>query len=74
MDELLDVLDLLGDSGLEGVITWVFRIIGVLAILAGLGVWLFTDLTLFIPVILIVGGLFLVAIPGILLELTELAG
>ncbi|WP_226042897.1 hypothetical protein [Natrinema sp. DC36] len=74
MDELLDVLDLLGDSGLEDVLTWVFRIIGVLAILAGLGVWLFTDLTFSIPAILIVGGLLFVAIPSLLLELTELAG
>lgn len=74
MDEILDVLDLLADSGLEGVITWVFRILGLLAILGGIGVWLFTDITLFVPVVLIVVGLVLIAVPGILLELAELAG
>ncbi|WP_323192159.1 hypothetical protein [Halostella sp. PRR32] len=74
MDELLDVLDLLGEFGLEGVMTLVLRIIGVLAILGGVSVWLFTDLSLFIPVILIVGGLLLVTIPGLLFEFIELAG
>ncbi|WP_135536021.1 hypothetical protein [Halostella pelagica] len=74
MDELLDVLDLLGEFGLEGVMTWVLRIIGVLAILGGVSVWLFTDLSLIIPVILIVGGLLLVAIPGLLFEFIEIAG
>ncbi len=74
MDELLDVLDLLGEFGLEGVMTWVLRIIGVLAILGGVSVWLFTDLSHIIPVILIAGGLLLVAIPGLLFEFIELAG
>lgn len=74
MDEILDVLDLLADSGLEGAITWVFRILGLLAILAGIGIWLFTDITLLAPVVVIVVGVVLIAIPGILLELTELVG
>lgn len=73
MDELLDVLDVVADSELEGALTWVFRVLGVLAILAGVGVWLFTDLSLLIPVALIVIGVVLVAIPGILLQLSELA-
>jgi hypothetical protein len=74
MDEILDVLDLLADSGLEGVITWVFRILGLLAILSGIGVWLFIDGTIVVPIVLIVVGLVLIAVPGILLELAELAG
>lgn len=74
MDELLDILDIIADSGLEGVITWIFRILGVIAILAGIGIWLFTDLTLVVPAILVVGGLILVAVPSILLELAELTG
>lgn len=74
MDELLDILDLLADAGLDGVFTWIFRVLGVLAILAGIGVWLFTDLSLIVPVVLVVAGLVLVVIPGILLELAELAG
>lgn len=74
MDELLDILDLVVDTGLEGAVTWIFRILGVIAILAGIGLWLFTDLGLLVPGILVVGGIVLVAIPGILVELTELAG
>jgi hypothetical protein len=74
MDEILDVLDLLADSGLEGVITWVFRILGLLAVLSGIGVWLFIDGTIVVPIVLIVVGLVLIAVPGILLELAELAG
>ncbi|MBP2252757.1 fatty acid desaturase [Halarchaeum solikamskense] len=74
MDEILDVLDLLADSGLEGAIIWVFRILGLLAILAGIGVWLFTNITLVVPVVLIIVGLVLIVVPGILLQIAELAG
>lgn len=74
MDEILDVLDLLTDSGLEGAIIWVFRILGLLAILAGIGVWLFTNITLVVPVVLIIVGLVLIVVPGILLQIAELAG
>ncbi|GAA0306951.1 fatty acid desaturase [Halarchaeum rubridurum] len=74
MDEILDVLDLLADSGLEGAIIWVFRILGLLAILAGIGVWLFTNITLVVPVVLIIVGLVLIVVPGVLLQIAELAG
>ncbi|SFS96929.1 hypothetical protein [Halostagnicola kamekurae] len=74
MDELLDVLDLVADSELEGIVTWLFRLLGVLAVLAGIGVLLFTDITLLVPAVLIVVGLVLIAIPSLLLELAELAG
>ena len=66
MVELFEVLDLLADSGLEGAVTWLFRILGVLSILAGIGIWLFTEITLLVPIVLIVAGL--------LLELAEIAG
>ena len=74
MDELLDVLDLFADSEFEGLLTWVFRLFGILAVLAGIGIWLVTDITLLIPAVLIVAGLLLIVIPGVVLELTEIAG
>ncbi|MFC4248159.1 hypothetical protein ACFOZ7_14660 [Natribaculum luteum] len=74
MDELLDVLDLLADSELEGLVTWVFRVLGVLAILAGIGIWLFTEIALLVPLFLVAVGFLLIAVPGLLLEVAELAG
>lgn len=73
MDELLDVVDFLADAGFEGFLTWLLRIIGVIAIVAGIAVWLVTDLSVIIPAALIVGGLLLLVIPGILIALTEMA-
>lgn len=75
MDELLEVADVVADSGLEGVVTWIFRLLGLIALLAGLGLWLFTEMgLLWLPAALIVVGILLLAIPGILLELSEVAG
>ena len=74
MDEALEVVDLLADSGLEGVVTWLFRLLGLVALLAGVGLWLFTEMGLLIlPAVLIVVGLVLLAAPGVLLALAELA-
>jgi len=73
MDEALEVVDVLADSGFEGAIVWFLRIVGLLAVLAGLGLWLLTDVTLLIWAGLIVLGLVLIAVPGILLALAELA-
>jgi hypothetical protein len=75
MDELLDVVDAVADIGFEGVIAWTFRLVGLVALLAGVGLWLFTDAgLLFLPAMLIVaGGVALVA-PGVLLAFVELAG
>ncbi|WP_336326774.1 hypothetical protein [Halovenus sp. HT40] len=71
MDELFDVLDLVVDVGeLAG---WLFRILGVVAILAGIGLWLFTDVTLLVPAVLVVLGLVLLVVPEILLAFAELA-
>jgi hypothetical protein len=75
MDEALEVIDVLADSELEGAITWLFRLLGVVAVLAGLGLWLFTDTgLLFVPAALIVLGLVLFVAPSILLAFAELAG
>ncbi|WP_135826824.1 hypothetical protein [Halorussus ruber] len=74
MDEALEVVDLLADSGLEGVVTWLFRLLGLVVVLAGVGLWLFTDMGLLvIPALLIVVGLVLLVAPSVLLALAELA-
>jgi len=75
MDEALEVVDVLADSGLEGAITWLLRLIGLVALLTGLGLWLLTDAGLLVlPAVLIVVGLVLLVAPSILLALSELAG
>jgi hypothetical protein len=74
MDEALEVVDVLADSGLEGAITWLLRLLGLVAVLAGLGLWLFTEMGLLIlPAALVVLGLVLLVAPSILLALAELA-
>jgi hypothetical protein len=73
MDEVLEVAEVVADSPLEGVFVWLLRIAGVLAILAGLGLWLFTEMgLLWLPALLLVVGLVLVIAPTILLALIEL--
>jgi len=74
MDDALEVVDVLADSGLEGAITWLFRLVGLVAVLAGLGLWLLTDMgLLFVPAALIAIGLVLLVAPSVLLALAELA-
>jgi len=72
MDELLEVVDVLADSGLEEAFAWLLRIIGIVCILAGIGVWLFVDVTILIPIGLVVVGIALLVVPEILLGLLEL--
>mgnify|MGYP006934467369 CR=1 FL=1 len=74
MDELLDVMDVAADAGLEGALTWLFRLVGLLAILAGIGLFVVTDVTVVVPVALIVVGLLLLIVPGILVQVAEVAG
>ncbi|SEQ27937.1 hypothetical protein [Natrinema salaciae] len=73
MDELLELADVVGDSELEGVFVWLIRLIGVLAVLLGLGSWLLVDVGVVLPLALIVGGLVLIIAPWILLFVAELA-
>lgn len=74
MDEALEVVDIVADSGFEGLIAWALRIAGLLAILAGLGLWLGTEMGLLVlPALLILGGLVLLAAPSVLLVLAEFA-
>ncbi|WP_380675600.1 hypothetical protein [Salinigranum sp. GCM10025319] len=74
MDEALEAAEVVADSGLEGVVVWLLRLLGVAAVLAGLGLWLLTDAGLLVlPALLIVVGIVLIAVPGILLAFAELA-
>ncbi|MFB6092492.1 MAG: hypothetical protein ABEK02_05730 [Haloquadratum sp.] len=75
MDEVLDAVELVADAGLEGAIVWLLRLIGLFALVVGLGLWLFTKTGfLVLPAALLVVGVLLVVLPGLLLELLELAG
>ncbi|AUV81579.1 hypothetical protein C2R22_07845 [Salinigranum rubrum] len=74
MDEALEAAELVAESELEGVVVWLLRVVGLLAIAAGLGLWLFTETGLLVlPALLIVVGVVLVAAPSVLLALAELA-
>jgi len=74
MDEVLEVLEVAEVVGLDGVVSWLFRIVGFLLVVAGLGLWLFTDLGLFVipaamiavGVLLLVGGELLVQLADVL--------
>ncbi|TMT86025.1 hypothetical protein E2L06_05225 [Haloterrigena sp. H1] len=75
MDDVLEVVDLVADSELEGVFVWLLRLIGVVAVVAGLGLWLLTDMgILVLPLALIVGGIALLVVPSVLLSIAELFG
>jgi hypothetical protein len=74
MDEALEAAEVVADSGLEGVVVWLLRLLGIVAVLAGLGLWLLTDAGLLVlPALLIVVGIVLIAVPGLLLAFAELA-
>jgi hypothetical protein len=74
MEEALEVVDVVADSELEGAVTWLLRIVGLVLLLGGLGLWLLTEMGLLIlPALLIVAGLVLLVAPSILLALAELA-
>jgi hypothetical protein len=73
MDEVLEVVDVAADLGLENAIAWLLRIVGILLILAGIGVVLFTDITVIVAVALAAVGLVLLVAPSILLLVAEFA-
>lgn len=73
MDEALEIVDLVADTPLEGVLTWLFRLLGLVALLGGLGLWLLTDAGLLVlPAVLLVAGVVLLVAPNVLLFLVEL--
>ncbi len=74
MDEVLEVVDVVADSGFEGIVSWLLRLVGLVLLLAGLGMWLFTDMGLLVlPALLILAGLVLLVAPSVLLLAAEFA-
>ncbi|QLD86610.1 hypothetical protein HWV23_13025 [Natronomonas halophila] len=74
MDELLEVVDIVADSGMEEAIAWVLRLVGLVALLAGLGLWLLTEMgLLWLPGLLMLVGIVLLVAPSVLLFLAEFA-
>lgn len=75
MDEVLEAAELAQDAGLEGAFTWLFRIVGLLLVAGGLGLWLLGDWgLLWVPAVLGVAGLILILVPAVLLTVLEVAG
>jgi len=73
MDEALELADVVADSGLEDVAVRLFRLVGLLAVLAGVGLWLFTESGLLVlPAALIAVGAVLLVAPGVALAVAEL--
>lgn len=72
MDEALEAVELAADAGFGGVLKWILRVIGLVAVLAGVALLLVTEMLL-IPVALLVVGLVLLVAPSVLLWIAELA-
>jgi len=73
MDDALEVVDVAADLGLEGAVTWLLRVVGLLLVLAGIGVFLLTEITWLVPGAMVVVGLVLLVAPTVLLFLAEFA-
>ncbi len=72
MDEILEVAEVAADFGLEGVMAWIVRLIGLLALLAGAGMWLVAEMSLLVlPAALMVVGLVLLVAPSIVFLFLE---
>ncbi|AQL43584.1 hypothetical protein BV210_13150 [Halorientalis sp. IM1011] len=72
MDEIIEVAEVAADFGLEGAMAWIVRIIGLLVLLAGAGMWLVADMSLLVlPAALMVVGLVLLVAPSIFLLFLE---
>jgi hypothetical protein len=73
MDEALEVVELVADSGLEDAFAWILRILGVLCLLGGVGLWVLTEMgLLWVPALSMAVGLVLLVAPQVLLFLAEL--
>jgi len=72
MDEVLEVVDVAADFGFGGVIVALLTVLGIVAAIAGFGLWLLTDTGLLVlPALLIVGGGVL-TVAGVVLVVAEL--
>jgi hypothetical protein len=73
MDEALEAVELAADLGLDGAVNWLLRIAGILAIVAGLALWLGLGWDLLVvPAILLAVGVVLVVVPSVFEFLLEL--
>jgi len=73
MDEVLEIADVATDFGLEGVFRWILGLVGLLLVVGGLGLWLFTDAGLLVlPAVLILVGVGLMVAPVLLFVLADL--
>jgi len=74
MDEALEAIEVAEQFGLDGIISWVLRAVGLLLVLAGLGMWLLTDAGLLVlPAGLLVVGVVLLVATKLLFAVAELA-
>ena len=71
MDEVLEVVDLATDLELEGAVAWLLRLVGLLLVVAGVSLFLLTDVTLLVSVIVVAAGLVLLVAPSVVLFLAE---
>ena len=75
MDEIIEVVDIAADFGFRGVFVALLTVLGIIAVIAGFGLWLLTDAGLLVlPALLIVGGGVLTVAPGVVLVVAELVG
>ncbi|MDY6779627.1 MAG: hypothetical protein SV760_03580 [Halobacteria archaeon] len=75
MDEIIEAAELIVDLGLEGVVAWVLRVVGLIALLGGAGLWLLTDMGfLVVPGAMMGIGVILLVAPSVVLLLAELGG
>ncbi|MFB6233417.1 MAG: hypothetical protein ABEH61_04080 [Haloarculaceae archaeon] len=75
MDEIFEVVDIAADFGFRGVIVALLTVFGIVAVIAGFGLWLLTDAGLLVlPALLIIGGGVLTIAPGLVLVAVELVG
>lgn len=74
MDDALEAVDVVADSGFEGIVSWLLRLVGLVLLLAGLGMWLVTEMGLLVlPALLMFAGLVLLVAPSVLLLAAEFA-
>ncbi|WP_254829513.1 hypothetical protein [Haloglomus salinum] len=70
MDEALEAAEAVEGTELEGILVTLLRVIGAIMVLAGLGLWLFTSMSiLWTPALLIIVGIVFITIPGLAFEL-----
>jgi hypothetical protein len=75
MDEALEAVELVAEFGLDGIVAWLFRLVGVALALAGVGFWLLGDGGfLWLPAVLVAAGVVVAAAPSLVLAAVELFG